>query len=513
MELPTLATPSPLQLSSNTCFASLLLSLTLLLLLVAIARLSPRFPRKSIVLCRLRNVPGLPHFKLVEALRQPVRLVRAPPPELAREDHPHPRAAQHDHRQRGERGAHPQDEVRELPQGETLLRDPRRLPRPRNLQRRRRAVAVPEEDGEPGAQQALHNLLRLRGRQQRNPPPPRPAPRLDPERRRGGPAGRVSEILFRQHLQILLRAGPRVSGEVAAHVGVRGFVRPGVEAVRGEGHGGVALRLEVKRLLNVGSERRLREAVRVIDVLAKAVIKRRREMGFSDRKDLLSRFMGTVHEDAYLRDIVVSFLLAGRDTVASALTSFFWLLGKHPEVESEIRAEADRVIGPHKDLTSFEQLKQLHYLQAATHESMRLFPPIQFDSKFCLEDDVLPDGTKVESGTRVTYHPYAMGRLEEIWGSDCLEFRPQRWLKDGVFHPKNPFKYPVFQAGLRVCMGKEMALMELKCVALSLLRKFHIELVAPASGNPRFSPGLTATFSFGLPVMLRERGTTAEPSR
>jgi len=257
----------------------------------------------------------------------------------------------------------------------------------------------------------------------------------------------------------------------------------------------------------VGSEKRLREAVEVINALAREVIKQKREMGFSENKDLLSRFMSTVHDDdTYLRDIVVSFLLAGRDTVASALTSFFYLLGKHPEVESEIRVEADRVIGPHKDLTSFQELKQLHYLEAAMHESMRLFPPIQFDSKFCLEEDVLPDGTKVESGTRVTYHPYAMGRLEEIWGCDCLEFRPQRWLKDGVFHPKCPFKYPIFQAGLRVCVGKKMALMELKTVSLSLLRKFHIQLVEPSCGNPRFSPGLTATFSFGLPVKVCEIG-------
>jgi len=264
---------------------------------------------------------------------------------------------------------------------------------------------------------------------------------------------------------------------------------------------------KVKRFFNVGSEKRLRQAVEVINVLAREVIKQRREMGFSENKDLLSRFMSTVHDDdTYLRDIVVSFLLAGRDTVASALTSFFYLLGKHPEVESEIRVEADRVIGSREDLTSFEELKQLHYLQAAMHESMRLFPPIQFDSKFCLEEDVLPDGTKVESGTRVTYHPYAMGRLEEIWGCDCLEFRPERWLKDGVFHPENPFKYPVFQAGFRVCLGKEMALMELKTVALSLLRKFHIELVEPSCGNPRFSPGLTASFSSGLLVKVRERG-------
>ncbi|XP_057743917.1 cytochrome P450 94C1-like [Arachis stenosperma] len=266
---------------------------------------------------------------------------------------------------------------------------------------------------------------------------------------------------------------------------------------------------KVKRLFNIGSERELRESLGVINMLAKEVINQKRKMGFSEHKDLLSRFMSNVEDETCLRDIVISFLLAGRDTVASALTSFFWLLAKHPQVELQILLEADKVIGANKELTSFEQLRKLHYLQAAVYESMRLYPPVQFDSKFCVEDDVLPDGTKVKSGTRVTYHPYAMGRLEELWGQDCMEFRPQRWLKGGVFHHENPFKYPVFQAGLRVCMGKEMALMEIKCVTLPLIRRFHFQLVPPVlhHATPMFSPGLTATFRCGLPVIVNQRNT------
>jgi cytochrome P450 len=264
---------------------------------------------------------------------------------------------------------------------------------------------------------------------------------------------------------------------------------------------------KIKRMFNIGKEKKLKEAISMINVLAQEVIRQKHKMGFLTHKDLLSRFMISVNDDTYLRDIVISFLLAGRDTVASALTSLFWLLAKNPDVETAIRLEADRVIGQNKELTSFEELRELHYLQAAVYESMRLYPPIQFDSKFCQEDDVLPDGTFVRKGTRVTYHPYAMGRVEEIWGSDCLEFKPERWLKDGLFCPENPFKYPVFQAGLRVCLGKEMALVELKCVALALIRKFHIDLVTP-SHTPRFSPGLTASFRGGLQVLVRERETT-----
>ncbi|OVA03596.1 Cytochrome P450 [Macleaya cordata] len=262
---------------------------------------------------------------------------------------------------------------------------------------------------------------------------------------------------------------------------------------------------KIKRLFNLGSEKKLKEAIKMVNVLADEVIRKKRTMGFASHQDLLSRFMGTVNDDTYLRDIVISFLLAGRDTVAAALTSFFWLLANHPEVESSILDESNRVMGPSQEkLASFEQMRDMPYLQAALYESMRLYPPVQFDSKFALGDDVLPDGTFVKKGTRVTYHPYAMGRMEQVWGPDCLEFKPERWLKNGVFSPESPFKYPVFQAGLRVCLGKEMALVEMKNVVISLIRRFKIEATEPYRA-PKFAPGLTATVRGGLPIVVRER--------
>ncbi|KAM7459752.1 hypothetical protein LguiA_012408 [Lonicera macranthoides] len=260
---------------------------------------------------------------------------------------------------------------------------------------------------------------------------------------------------------------------------------------------------KIKRWMNLGSEKKLKDAIKKVDLLAMEVIRYRREMGFSFHEDLLSRFMGTINDDKYLRDIVVSFILAGRDTVASALTSFFWLIAKNPEVESKIRNESDKILGT-QDIPTFDQIREMHYLQAALHETMRLYPPVQFDSKFCQEDDVLPDGMSVPRGTRVTYHPYAMGRMETVWGPNCLQFHPERWLENGVFKPVSPFKYPVFQGGLRVCLGKEMALVEMKMVALSLIQRFDIRLAMPIH-ELQFMPGLTATVSGGLPVVIQER--------
>ncbi|KAK6163575.1 hypothetical protein DH2020_000439 [Rehmannia glutinosa] len=264
---------------------------------------------------------------------------------------------------------------------------------------------------------------------------------------------------------------------------------------------------KIKRFFNLGSEKKLREAIKSVNELAEGVIRHKRENGVvsSSHEDLLSRFMTTINDDVFVRDIVISFLLAGRDTVSSGLTSFFWLLSENPRVVKLIREESDRVMGRENEKpVEFSQLREMHYLQAAVHESMRLFPPVQFDSKFCEEDDVLPDGTFVGKGTRVTYHPYAMGRMERIWGEDCLEFKPERWLQSGVFKQVNPFKYPVFQAGPRVCLGKEMAVVEMKTVALSLIRRFDIQVSGSGQG-PKFAPGLTTTVRGGLPVFVRER--------
>ncbi|PIA28333.1 hypothetical protein AQUCO_07200176v1 [Aquilegia coerulea] len=262
---------------------------------------------------------------------------------------------------------------------------------------------------------------------------------------------------------------------------------------------------KIKRWFNIGSEKKLKDAIKLINVLADEIIRQRRSMmDYDNNHDLLSRFMTTVNNDKYLRDIIISFILAGRDTVASALTCFFWILAKYPNVESAILDESDHVMGPSQYVASFEQLHEMNYLQAALYESMRLYPPVQFDSKFAQERDILPDGTLVKRGTRVTYHPYAMGRMEEIWGSDCLEFKPERWLKNRLFSPVNAYKYPVFQAGIRVCIGKEMALLEMKSVVVALIRQFKMAPAEPNTGI-RFAPGLTAALIGGHRVIVKER--------
>jgi cytochrome P450 len=211
----------------------------------------------------------------------------------------------------------------------------------------------------------------------------------------------------------------------------------------------------VKRLFNLDPERRMRDALTTIHGYADRIVRERRargEAGLARSDDFLSRFAaGGEHSDESLRDVVTNFLIAGRDSTSSALTWFFWLVSSRPDVEDkivhEIRAvrSASSSGGTSSTTFSLDELRDMHYLHAAITESMRLYPPVHLDTHSCKEEDFLPDGTFVGKGWLVTYCAYAMGRVEDIWGADCEEFRPERWLDEaGAFRPESPFKYPIY---------------------------------------------------------------------
>ena len=138
-------------------------------------------------------------------------------------------------------------------------------------------------------------------------------------------------------------------------------------------------------------------------------------------------------------------------------------------------------------------------------EAMRLYPPVPVDTKACLNDDVMPDGTVLKKGWFVTYHAYAMGRMETIWGKDCNEYVPERWIgEDGTCQQESAFKYPVFHAGPRMCLGKDLAFIQMKSIAASVIERFEVD-VEDKGTCPAHLLSMTLRIKGGLPVSVRKR--------
>ncbi|CAL4931650.1 unnamed protein product [Urochloa decumbens] len=267
----------------------------------------------------------------------------------------------------------------------------------------------------------------------------------------------------------------------------------------------------VKRLLNMAPERQIREALDTVHGYVDRILKTYREAGGTEtsRGDFLAHFAASGdRSDESLRDFVTNFLMAGRDTTSSALTWFLWLVSGRPDVEAKIVDEIRRVRGCHGDgaaTFTFDELGKMHYVHATISESMRLYPPVPLGMHYPKEDDVLPDGTFVGRGWAVSHSSYAMGRLESLWGKDCEEFRPERWLReDGTFQPESPFRYPVFHAGPRTCLGKEMAYIQMKAIVACTFERFCFRYLG-GEERPGLDFSITLRMKGGLPMQVTKR--------
>ncbi|XP_076890562.1 cytochrome P450 86B1-like [Bidens hawaiensis] len=280
---------------------------------------------------------------------------------------------------------------------------------------------------------------------------------------------------------------------------------------------------KIMRYFNLGSEKTLKHSIKGVDTFAHEVIRtRRKEMMLhvdddnKQKSDLLTIFMGLKDEhdqpfsDKFLRDICVNFILAGRDTSSVALSWFFWLLDRNPTVEEKILCEICGIVKERGDegqngnlVFRPEEVKKMEYLHGALSEALRLYPSVPVDHKEVVEDDVFPDGTVLKKGTKVVYAIYAMGRMEAIWGKDCRQFRPERWLRDKRFMSESAYKFTAFNGGPRLCLGKDFAYYQMKFVAASILYRYKVVVAENHPVAPKLA--LTMYMKHGLKVKLCKR--------
>ncbi|KAJ9680892.1 hypothetical protein PVL29_020023 [Vitis rotundifolia] len=275
----------------------------------------------------------------------------------------------------------------------------------------------------------------------------------------------------------------------------------------------------LKRFLNIGSEASLKKNIKVMDDFVYNLIRSKRkqlaiQQYTNDKEDILSRFLLESQKDPeqmndrYLRDIILNFTIAGKDSTANTLSWFFYVLTKHPLVQEKVVQEIREVMdcGDDDKAHGIEDfvakitdgvLEKMQYLHAALTETLRLYPAVPIDGRCADADDILPDGHKLKQGDGVYYISYAMGRMSYIWGEDAKEFRPERWLNNGVFQPESPFKFVAFHAGPRICLGKDFAYRQMKIAAMTLLHFFRFKL-EDATRNVTYKTMFTLHINGGL---------------
>lgn len=190
--------------------------------------------------------------------------------------------------------------------------------------------------------------------------------------------------------------------------------------------------------------------------------------------------------------------------------------------ECGARSSGDSPGGDDTAMFTYEELKEsMPYLHAAVSEALRLYPPVPIELKVAVEADELPDGTRVPAGALVSFDLYSMARLETVWGPDCCEFRPERWLDAaGRFVAQSSFRFPVFLAGPRACLGREMAYLLMKIATASLLLRFRfLPAAAPAAAAAGkreaavYKPAITLMKNGGLPVTVSAREGAGDDAR
>ena len=125
--------------------------------------------------------------------------------------------------------------------------------------------------------------------------------------------------------------------------------------------------------------------------------------------------------DREIVDEIMTLIVAGHETTASALSWTWYLLGEHPEVEAKLHAELDA--NPEVAVPSLQAMEALPYSNKVIREAMRLYPPVWVISRRTIEADTL-GGYTVPPGTDVFFSPYFVHRHPEFW-SDAGDVQPR----------------------------------------------------------------------------------------
>lgn len=198
-----------------------------------------------------------------------------------------------------------------------------------------------------------------------------------------------------------------------------------------------------------------------------------------------------------LKDQVLLLLFAGHETLTSAIASFCLLTAQHPDIMQRLREEQGRL-----NITStptLEDLKQMVYLEQVLKEVMRLIPPVGGGFRKVIKTFEF-GGYCIPKGWTIQYQIAQTHQDEEIY-PESDRFDPERFAPERAADKQASFGYIPFGGGLRECLGKEFARLEMRLFASKLLQNYqwellpeqNLELVTVPTPHPR--DGLKVKFN------------------
>jgi cytochrome P450 len=240
-------------------------------------------------------------------------------------------------------------------------------------------------------------------------------------------------------------------------------------------------------------DRQLRE---VDELLLAEIAEHRARPDLEEREDILSMLMraefddGTRMEDQELRDQLMTLLLAGHETTATALAWTFDLLLRHPAALERLR----------ESLAAGEE----DYLRATISESLRLRPVVPLAGRR-LATELSVDGLTLPAGSDVTPAIWLTHTRADLY-PDPYAFVPERFLGDGP----DTYSWIPFGGGVRRCIGATFAEFEMRVVLREVLGRCELRKASP---EPERTARRNITFSprEGTPVVLSAREPAREP--
>ncbi|KAJ5319360.1 hypothetical protein MYU51_013363 [Penicillium brevicompactum] len=211
--------------------------------------------------------------------------------------------------------------------------------------------------------------------------------------------------------------------------------------------------------------------------------------------DALARF---TRDPRVLRDQLVAVLLAGRDTTAGTLSFTLFELSRNPAVVAKLREEIrERLgVGESAQKPTYTDLKEMKYLNAVLHETMRVYPVVPFNVRHSLRDTTLPRGggpdgldpIGVRADTRIIYSTMLMQLDPDLYDGpgSANYFDPGKWIPErwATWQPR-PWHYIPFNGGPRICIGQQFATIEMGYTVIRILQAYERIIALPVEGKDK----------------------------